>query len=87
MAVPQSLTSAALVHPAAAVAVVAVGGAVGATARWGLLQAWPTDSGGFLWSTFVTNLMGSTLLARLPAIAVVRMHPLLPPMLGTGGSG
>lgn len=73
-------------HPlrAAALAAVALGGAAGATARW-LLGTWfPTDGSAFPWTTFAINVSGSVLLALLPASALVRRHPLLPPALGTG---
>ncbi|MGW4243848.1 FluC/FEX family fluoride channel, partial [Nocardia sp. NPDC004722] len=33
--------------------VISVGGAVGALARYGLAQLWPTPSGGFPWATFL----------------------------------
>lgn len=76
-------------HPlrAAALVAVAVGGATGATARW-LLSSWfPTDGSAFPWTTFAINVSGSVLLALLPALALVRRHPLLPPALGTGVLG
>jgi CrcB protein len=66
---------------------VALGGAVGALARWGL-EAWnPATADGFPWTTFGINLAGSLLLALLPASALVRRNPILPPALGTGVLG
>lgn len=66
---------------------VAVGGASGACARW-LLESWqPAAPGAFPWTTFGINVAGSVLLALLPASAVIRRHPLLPPALGTGVLG
>ncbi|WP_456825634.1 fluoride efflux transporter FluC [Cellulomonas sp. P5_E12] len=47
------------------VAVVAVGGAVGTTARWALTQAVGTSSSGWPTATFVENLLGSFLLGAL----------------------
>ena len=74
--------------PAPAVlAVVALGGAAGATLRH-VLDAWaPVSTGGFGWTTFAVNVTGSFLLALLPALAVVRRSPLLPPLLGPGVLG
>ena len=47
------------------VVVVAVGGAVGTTARWALTQAVGTSSSGWPTATFVENLLGSFLLGAL----------------------
>ena len=71
-------------HPlhASSVAAVAVGGAAGAVLRHLLGESFPTH--GFPWVTFAINVSGSFLLALLPALAVVRRHPLLPPALGPG---
>lgn len=71
----------------AVLAAVAVGGAAGAVARYGVGTWTPTEPGAFPWSTFVVNVVGTTLLALLPAFAVVRRHDLLPPLLGTGVLG
>jgi CrcB protein len=68
-----------------AVLVVAVGGALGALLRVAVGLAWPVD--GFGWSTLLVNLSGSAALAALPALAVVRRHPLAAPFLGTGVLG
>ena len=76
-------------HPlrAALLLAVAVGGAVGATARLGLGTWFPTAPETFPWTTFAINVSGSVLLALLPAVAAVRRHPILPPALGTGVLG
>lgn len=76
-------------HPLrpAVLGVVAIGGALGASARYGLLEAFPGTGDSFPWTTFGINLAGSFLLALLPALSVVRRHPLLPPLLGTGVLG
>ena len=66
---------------------VAVGGAVGACARWALGSWGPTPENSFPWTTFTINVTGSVLLALLPASALVRRHPVLPPALGTGVLG
>ncbi|MGI8901435.1 MAG: fluoride efflux transporter FluC [Nocardioides sp.] len=70
-----------------AVVVVAVGGAVGAGLREIVTLTFPTPSAQFPWSTFSVNVAGSFLLALLPAFAVVRRRPLLPPLIGTGVLG
>jgi CrcB protein len=66
---------------------VALGGALGAAARHGLSTAFPETGTSFPWTTFAINVAGSFLLALLPAASVVRRHPLLPPLLGTGVLG
>ena len=50
-----------------ALAVVGVGGAVGALLRWALASALPTSPGGLGWSTAIVNLTGSFLLGVLVA--------------------
>lgn len=67
--------------------VVALGGALGALARYGLSTAFPDSTSGFPWTTFAINVTGSFLLALLPAAGVVRRRALLPPLLGTGVMG
>jgi fluoride exporter len=67
-------------------AAVAVGGALGALARWGLGEVVP-DGSGFPWTTFGINVSGSFLLALLPAFAVVRRHRPLALGLGPGMLG
>jgi CrcB protein len=47
-------------------AAVAVGGAAGALLRWRLGEAFP-DGSGFPWTIFAVNVVGSGLLALLPA--------------------
>jgi CrcB protein len=73
-------------HPWLVVAV-AVGGAVGACARWGLETWQPPSPGCFPWTTFGINVAGTVVLALLPASAFVRRHQVLPPALGTGVLG
>jgi len=68
-------------------AVVALGGAVGALGRFGLSSAFPDVARSFPWTTFAINVAGSFVLALLPTFAVVRRRPLLPPLLGTGVLG
>jgi fluoride exporter len=63
---------------------VALGGALGASARYAITAAFPESGTAFPWTTFAVNVSGSLLLALLPALSVVRRKPLLPPLLGTG---
>jgi CrcB protein len=65
---------------------VAVGGALGALARWALGEAFP-DGSGFPWTTFGINVAGSFVLALLPAVTAVRRHRTLALGLGPGVLG
>ena len=69
------------------VAAVAVGGAAGALARWGLTEAFPSSTDAFPWTTFVINVVGSAVLASLPAFTVVRRRRVLAVGLGPGVLG
>lgn len=69
------------------IAVVASGGAVGAVLRYGLTVALPDPTTGFPWTVFAINVLGCFGLALLPHLRVVRRHPLLPPLIGTGVLG
>lgn len=72
------------------VAVVAVGGAVGALGRHAAGALWPPAPGGFPWSTFGVNVLGcfaiGLLLGALTELSGPP-HPLLRPFLGTGVLG
>ncbi len=63
---------------------VAAGGAAGALARWGLTEAFPAEPDSFPWATFAINVVGSLLLALLPALAVARRSRMLTVGLGPG---
>ena len=65
-------------------AAVAVGGAAGALARWGLTEAFPSEADAFPWATFAINVAGSFALALLPALAAVRRSRTLAVGLGPG---
>lgn len=67
-------------------AVVAVGGALGSAARYGLAIGWPGPAGGFPWATLVTNLVGCALIGALMQVVTTTagVHPLVRPFLGTG---
>jgi CrcB protein len=71
------------------VALVAVGGAAGALARWSVDHALPHTAGTPSWSTLLLNTSGSLLLGAL-VVALARRRPgsrRLRPLLGTGVLG
>jgi fluoride exporter len=67
-------------------AVIAIGGMLGATARFKLAEAVPTRAGRFPWATFWTNLSGSFLLGFLLIVVLERFPPTryVRPFLATG---
>lgn len=69
-----------------AVGAVALGGALGAVARWGLGELVP-DGADFPWTTFAINVSGSFLLAVVLGLAAVRRRPVLRAGLGPGVLG
>ncbi|MGW0769958.1 fluoride efflux transporter CrcB [Streptomyces sp. NPDC002676] len=71
------------------VAVVAVGGALGATARYALGLAWPTPAGTFPWATFLTNVIGCAVIGVFMVLItdVWAAHRLVRPFFGTGVLG
>ncbi|MFS4096242.1 fluoride efflux transporter CrcB [Streptomyces sp. AF1A] len=71
------------------VAVVAIGGALGACARYGVTLALPTPPGGFPWATFWTNVAGCAVIGVfMVLITEVRAaHRLVRPFFGTGVLG
>jgi CrcB protein len=68
------------------VAVIALGGMIGASARYGIARWLPTRPGGFPWATFWTNLSGSFLLGLLLVLVLERFPPsrYLRPFAATG---
>jgi CrcB protein len=70
----------------AEVTAVTVGGAVGALARVGLTQAFPTTAGSWPWATFAVNMAGALLLGCLLAALRHREETSIPlyRLLGTG---
>ncbi|MGW3010262.1 fluoride efflux transporter FluC [Streptomyces sp. NPDC001219] len=68
------------------IGVVAVGGAVGATARYGAALLWPTGNGAFPWTTLGVNVVGCALMGVLMVLIteVGTAHRLVRPFLGTG---
>ncbi|WP_221360976.1 fluoride efflux transporter CrcB [Streptomyces beigongshangae] len=71
------------------VAVVAVGGAAGASARYGAALLWPARAGGFPWTTFWVNVAGCFAIGVLMVLVteVWTVHRLVRPLLGTGVLG
>nr|WP_246024019.1 CrcB family protein [Nocardia yunnanensis] len=69
--------------------VIALGGALGALARYGLARLWPTPPGGFPWATFLTNVLGCFLIGVLMVLVTElwSAHPLVRPFLGVGVLG
>src|SRR6266516_3657645 len=47
------------------IAIISIGGALGAVARYGLTVAWPTPATGFPTATLVINVSGSALIGAL----------------------
>ncbi|MCZ2806853.1 fluoride efflux transporter CrcB [Modestobacter sp. VKM Ac-2983] len=67
----------------------ALGGVLGAVARWGVAGAFPSSAGGWPWATLLVNLTGCALIGVLLAVLLAR-HPdsaWLRPFLATGVLG
>jgi fluoride exporter len=73
----------------AVLAVVAIGGGIGALARYGIAQLLPTHGGQFPWGTFVINVSGCFLIGVLMVLIteVWSAHRLVRPFLGVGVLG
>ncbi|ARP73531.1 chromosome condensation protein CrcB [Streptomyces pluripotens] len=71
------------------VMVVALGGALGASARYGLGLAWPAPAGSFPWATFWTNVVGCAVIGVFMVLItdVWAAHRLVRPFFGTGVLG
>jgi CrcB protein len=71
------------------IAVIALGGMLGASARFGIARWLPTSAGGFPWATFWTNVTGSLLIGFVLAVLLERAPPTryLRPFLTTGVLG
>lgn len=67
-------------------AVIALGGGLGALARYGMAQLMPTRPGHFPWGTFTTNVVGCFLIGVLMVLItdVWSAHRLVRPFLGVG---
>jgi CrcB protein len=70
----------------AVLAVIAIGGVIGAEARYGLSRAVTHTPGTWPWATLVTNVIGSALIGVLMVVILERRrpHPLVRPLLGVG---
>lgn len=70
-------------------AVIALGGVLGAESRWAIGLAWPHRPDQFPWSTLVINVSGCLLIGALMVLLTerARRHPLLRPLLGVGVLG
>lgn len=70
-------------------AVVALGGALGSLARYGLGMAFPAAPAGFPWATFAINVSGSLLIGVLMALVSGEWaaRPLIRPFLAVGVLG
>lgn len=70
-------------------AVIALGGALGAVARYEAGLLWPTATGAFPWTTLLVNAAGCLVIGVF-LVAVTEIwsaHPLLRPFFGTGVLG
>ncbi|MFE0376522.1 fluoride efflux transporter CrcB [Streptomyces inhibens] len=74
---------------AAVVAAVAVGGGIGAGARYGASLLWPTAAGAFPWTTLVVNVTGCAIIGIFMVVItdVWAAHRLVRPFFGTGVLG
>ncbi|NEB77249.1 fluoride efflux transporter CrcB [Streptomyces sp. SID14478] len=70
-------------------AVIAVGGALGASARYGASQLWPTATGAFPWTTLLVNAVGCAVIGVFMVLItdVWQVHRLVRPFFGTGVLG
>ncbi|MFS7872821.1 fluoride efflux transporter CrcB [Streptomyces asiaticus] len=71
------------------VGVVAVGGALGATARYGASLLWPTPSSAFPWTILLVNVVGCAVIGVF-LVLITEMwtaHRLVRPFFGTGVLG
>ena len=70
-------------------AAISVGGALGASARYGVERAIPAASDGFPWATFLINVSGSLVLGVFLVVVLERLRPsrYLRPFVATGFIG
>jgi CrcB protein len=76
-------------HPVLVLGAIAIGGALGALARYRLSVAWPHHPGQFPWSTFVVNVSGCLLIGVLMVLigSIWAGARLVRPFLGVGVLG
>ncbi|GAA3671635.1 fluoride efflux transporter CrcB [Streptomyces iranensis] len=73
----------------AIVAAVALGGGLGASARYGASLLWPTSAGAFPWTTLAVNAIGCAVIGVFMVVItdVWAVHRLVRPFFGTGVLG
>ncbi|WP_051732181.1 fluoride efflux transporter CrcB [Kitasatospora phosalacinea] len=73
----------------ATLGVIAVGGALGACARYAAGLAWPTEPDGFPWTTLVVNAVGCAVIGVFLVVVTEAWAapPLVRPFFGTGVLG
>lgn len=71
------------------VAAVALGGGIGAGARYGASLLWPTAAGAFPWTTLLVNAIGCAIIGIFMVVItdVWAAHRLVRPFFGTGVLG
>lgn len=71
------------------VAVVALGGATGACARYGAVLLWPTAPAAFPWTTLAVNALGCAVIGVFMVVITEALSPhrLVRPFFGTGVLG
>ncbi|HKS47801.1 MAG TPA: CrcB family protein [Amycolatopsis sp.] len=76
-------------HHGPVLAVIAVGGGLGALGRYGLAVLLPTRPGHFPWATFFTNVLGCLLIGVLMVLITEMwtVHRLVRPFIGVGVLG
>jgi fluoride exporter len=87
---PVSAQSRQLLHgQARIVAVVALGGSMGACARYGASLLWPTAAGAFPWTTLLVNVIGCAVIGVFMVVItdLWAAHRLVRPFFGTGVVG
>ncbi|MFG3256769.1 fluoride efflux transporter CrcB [Streptomyces sp. NPDC048172] len=86
---PRSSRRAAARALAPVVAVVSLGGAVGAAARYGASLIWSAEPGAFPWTTFGVNAVGCAVIGVFMVVIseVWAAHRLVRPFFGTGVLG
>lgn len=76
-------------RPWSVVAVISLGGAIGACARYGASLIWPAGTGQFPWTTLVVNAIGCAVIGVFMVVIseVWAAHRLVRPFFGTGVLG
>lgn len=76
-------------HYAPVLRVIALGGGLGALARFGLAELIPTRAGDIPWATVITNAVGCLLIGVLMVLVTEKLtaHRLIRPFLGVGVLG